>query len=208
MAPAFAAIECLAALVAARRGPDTLGSARTQRGTVGGFYTYVTLAQENARERMTHILHRQIGHEYPVAVGGQGHRIRDAGGKAYHRRVGRRRRVLPRPRPSGRASPRCMRRLDKLAYAHTELLHHRASPRTWPTSWSRMRRQGIARLFRQRRLGGDRGGAEDGAAIFRREGRAAARATSSRAARAITATRSARSRPAATNGAARSSSRC
>ena len=32
---------------------------------------------------MTHILHRQIGHAYPVAVGGQGVFLRDADGKEY-----------------------------------------------------------------------------------------------------------------------------
>jgi adenosylmethionine-8-amino-7-oxononanoate aminotransferase len=32
---------------------------------------------------MTHILHRQIGHDYPVAAGGRGIVIRDASGKEY-----------------------------------------------------------------------------------------------------------------------------
>ena len=32
---------------------------------------------------MTHILHRQIGHDYPVAVGGRGIVIQDASGKEY-----------------------------------------------------------------------------------------------------------------------------
>ncbi|HEV3147304.1 MAG TPA: aminotransferase class III-fold pyridoxal phosphate-dependent enzyme, partial [Chthoniobacterales bacterium] len=32
---------------------------------------------------MTHILHRQIGHDYPVAVGGQGILVQDANGKEY-----------------------------------------------------------------------------------------------------------------------------
>ena len=32
---------------------------------------------------MTHILHRQIGHAYPVAVGGQGVVLRDADGREY-----------------------------------------------------------------------------------------------------------------------------
>ena len=55
---------------------------------------------------------------------------------------------------------------------------------------------------------GDRGGAEDGAAVFRREGRDRSAGTSSRGGRAITATRWARWRPAAMNGAAPSSVRC
>src|SRR5262252_2063035 len=32
---------------------------------------------------MTHILHRQIGYDYPVAVGGQGFLVKDANGKEY-----------------------------------------------------------------------------------------------------------------------------
>jgi adenosylmethionine-8-amino-7-oxononanoate aminotransferase len=32
---------------------------------------------------MSHILHRQIGHNYPVAVGGQGILVQDANGKEY-----------------------------------------------------------------------------------------------------------------------------
>ncbi len=64
--------------------------------------------------------------------------------------------------------------LDKLAYAHTSFFT------TEPAEAARRPAvadapDGIgARLFRQRRLGGDRGGAEDGAAVFRRERRAAA----------------------------------
>lgn len=32
---------------------------------------------------MTHILHRQISHDYPVALGGQGILVQDANGKEY-----------------------------------------------------------------------------------------------------------------------------
>ncbi|HZD28283.1 MAG TPA: aspartate aminotransferase family protein, partial [Xanthobacteraceae bacterium] len=32
---------------------------------------------------MTHVLHRQIGHSYPVAASGRGATIRDATGKDY-----------------------------------------------------------------------------------------------------------------------------
>jgi len=32
---------------------------------------------------MTHVLHRQIGHDYPVATSGRGIFIRDAAGKDY-----------------------------------------------------------------------------------------------------------------------------
>ena len=67
---------------------------------------------------MTHILHRQIGHDYPVAVSGQGVTIRDAQGKDYID-------------ASGGAAVSCLghshpdvlaamhEQLDKLAYAHT-----------------------------------------------------------------------------------------
>jgi adenosylmethionine-8-amino-7-oxononanoate aminotransferase len=67
---------------------------------------------------MTHILHRQIGHDYPVAVSGQGITIRDASGKDYID-------------ASGGAAVSCLghshpdvlaamhQQLDQLAYAHT-----------------------------------------------------------------------------------------
>ncbi len=67
---------------------------------------------------MTHILHRQIGHDYPVAVGGQGVFLRDATGKEYID-------------ASGGAAVSCLghahpdvlaamhAQLDRLAFAHT-----------------------------------------------------------------------------------------
>ncbi len=67
---------------------------------------------------MTHILHRQIGHDYPVAVGGQGVFLRDATGKDYID-------------ASGGAAVSCLghahpdvlaamhAQLDRLAFAHT-----------------------------------------------------------------------------------------
>jgi adenosylmethionine-8-amino-7-oxononanoate aminotransferase len=67
---------------------------------------------------MTHILHRQIGHAYPVAVGGQGVFLRDADGKDYID-------------ASGGAAVSCLghghpdvlaamhAQLDRLAFAHT-----------------------------------------------------------------------------------------
>jgi adenosylmethionine-8-amino-7-oxononanoate aminotransferase len=67
---------------------------------------------------MTHILHRQIGHAYPVAVGGQGVFLRDADGKEYID-------------ASGGAAVSCLghahpdvlaamhAQLDRLAFAHT-----------------------------------------------------------------------------------------
>jgi adenosylmethionine-8-amino-7-oxononanoate aminotransferase len=67
---------------------------------------------------MTHVLHRQIGHAYPVAASGQGITIRDSLGKEYID-------------ASGGAAVSCLghshpdvlaamhQQLDKLAYAHT-----------------------------------------------------------------------------------------
>jgi adenosylmethionine-8-amino-7-oxononanoate aminotransferase len=67
---------------------------------------------------MTHILHRQTGHTYPVAAGGRGVLIRDADGKEYID-------------ASGGAAVSCLghahpdvlaamhAQLDRLAYAHT-----------------------------------------------------------------------------------------
>ena len=73
---------------------------------------------------MTHILHRQIAGTLPVAAGGQGIELIDATGKRYID-------------ASGGAAVSCLghghpavtaalhEQLDKLAYAHTSLLHHR-----------------------------------------------------------------------------------
>src|ERR671934_323557 len=67
---------------------------------------------------MTHILHRQTGHSYPVAVSGRGVILRDAQGKEYID-------------ASGGAAVSCLghghpdvlaamhAQLDQLAYAHT-----------------------------------------------------------------------------------------
>jgi adenosylmethionine-8-amino-7-oxononanoate aminotransferase len=75
---------------------------------------------------MTHILHRQIGHDYPVAVSGQGITIRDAQGKDYID-------------ASGGAAVSCLghshpdilaamhEQLDTLAYAHTSFFTTRVA---------------------------------------------------------------------------------
>src|ERR1700716_2965090 len=67
---------------------------------------------------MTHILHRQTGHSYPVAASGRGVTIRDVDGKEYID-------------ASGGAAVSCLghshpdvlramhEQLDRLAYAHT-----------------------------------------------------------------------------------------
>ena len=75
---------------------------------------------------MTNILHRQIGHDYPVAVSGQGVTIRDAQGKDYID-------------ASGGAAVSCLghshpdilaamhKQLDELAYAHTSFFTTRVA---------------------------------------------------------------------------------
>jgi hypothetical protein len=75
---------------------------------------------------MTHILHRQIGHEYPVAASGRGILIRDTSGKDYID-------------ASGGAAVSCLghshadviaamrAQLDKLEYAHTSFFTTRVA---------------------------------------------------------------------------------
>src|SRR5262245_42984000 len=67
---------------------------------------------------MTHILHRQTGHSYPVAAGGEGVTLRDAAGQEY---------IYPSSAPAvsslGHSQPDVLaamrEQLDRLAYAHT-----------------------------------------------------------------------------------------
>src|SRR5262245_51125758 len=67
---------------------------------------------------MTHILHRQTGHSYPVATGGEGVTIRDAAGKEYiEASSGAAVSYLGHSHPDVLAAMR--EQLDRLAYAHT-----------------------------------------------------------------------------------------
>jgi Adenosylmethionine-8-amino-7-oxononanoate aminotransferase len=67
---------------------------------------------------MTHILHRQTGHSYPVAAGGEGITIRDAAGKEYiDASSGAAVSCLGHSHPDVLAAMR--EQLDRLAYAHT-----------------------------------------------------------------------------------------
>jgi len=67
---------------------------------------------------MTHILHRQTGHSYPVAAGGEGITIRDAAGKDYiDASSGAAVSCLGHSHPDVLAAMR--EQLDALAYAHT-----------------------------------------------------------------------------------------
>jgi len=117
-------------------------------------------------DSMTHILHRAANAVMPVAVGGSGVEIFDAEGRRYLD-------------ASGGAAVSCLghghpdviaalhRQLAALAYAHTAFLHQRGgrAPRRSLDRGRAARRR--PRLSRQRRLGGDRSGAENGAVIFR-----------------------------------------
>jgi adenosylmethionine-8-amino-7-oxononanoate aminotransferase len=67
---------------------------------------------------MTHILHRSIGHDYPVAVSGEGIFIRDASGKEYiDASSGAAVSCLGHSNAEVRAAMHAQ--LDKLAFAHT-----------------------------------------------------------------------------------------
>ena len=67
---------------------------------------------------MTHILHRQIDHRYPVAASGQGVMIRDSDGKDYiDASSGAAVSCLGHSHPDVLAAMR--EQLDRLAYAHT-----------------------------------------------------------------------------------------
>jgi len=67
---------------------------------------------------MTHVLHRQIGHSYPVACGGRGVIIRDSTGKEYvDASSGAAVSCLGHSHPDILAAMR--EQLDSLAYAHT-----------------------------------------------------------------------------------------
>ena len=122
---------------------------------------------------MTRVLHRAIAHNYPVAASGSGIHIRDAAGKEYID-------------ASGGAAVSCLghghpdvlaamhAQLDNLAYAHTSFFTTQVAEELAEDLIAHAPPGHQPRLFRQRRVGGHRGVAEDGAAVFRGEGRAAA----------------------------------
>jgi adenosylmethionine-8-amino-7-oxononanoate aminotransferase len=75
---------------------------------------------------MTHILHRQIGHDYPVAVSGEGVAIRDATGKEYiDASGGAAVSCLGHSHPDVRAAMHAQ--IDALAYAHTSFFTTRVA---------------------------------------------------------------------------------
>ena len=154
---------------------------------------------------MTHILHRQIGGDLPVAAGGKGIEIVDTAGKRYID-------------ASGGAAVSCLghghpavtaalhEQLDKLAYAHTGFFTTEVAEKLADRLIADAP-QGISHAYLVS------GGSEAIEAAlkmarqyFTERGQPSA-ATSSPAARAITAIRWARWRRAATNGGARPSRR-
>ena len=161
-----------------------------------------TMAGQKSR-----VLHRSLREAPPKAVGGEGvwliaedgRRILDGSGGAAVSCLGHQHpRVIEAMTQAGVEARLCPYRLLLVGAGGSA---GRKSGR---------RRAGRARLrlFRQRRIGSDRGQHQAGAAIFHRAWRAEARSTSSPAARAITAIRWARSPPAATPGAASPMRRC
>jgi hypothetical protein len=75
---------------------------------------------------MTHILHRQIGHSYPVAASAQGVVIRDSAGKEYiDASGGAAVSCLGHAHPDVLAAMRAQ--LDRLAYAHTSFFTSEAA---------------------------------------------------------------------------------
>src|SRR5262245_36588012 len=68
------------------RRPPRIGNAqvaRAQRSAIGDVRYLRFAAPEDLRTIMTRVLHRQIGHDYPVAASGRGILIRDTSGKEY-----------------------------------------------------------------------------------------------------------------------------
>ena len=122
---------------------------------------------------MTHLLHRAANGVPPMAVGGKGIEIFDHDGRRYID-------------ASGGAAVSCLghghpdvlaalhAQLDALAYAHTGFFTSEPAERLADTPDRGRAERPRPRLSRQRRLGGGRSGAENGAAIFRRDRRAAA----------------------------------
>src|SRR5262249_10621110 len=80
---------------------------------------------------MTHVLHRQIGHSYPVAAGGRGIIIRDTAGKEYiDASSGAGVSCLGHSHPDVLAAMR--EQLESLAYAHTSFFTTRVAEELAP----------------------------------------------------------------------------
>ena len=122
---------------------------------------------------MTHILHRAANAVMPVAAAASGIEIVDAEGRRYLD-------------ASGGAAVSCLghghpdvvaalhAQLDALAYAHTGFFTSEPAERLADRLVADAPTRHQPCLSRQRRIGGGRSGAEDGAAILRRDRRTAA----------------------------------
>ncbi len=149
---------------------------------------------------MTHVFHRHLRVTPPAAVAGRGVFVTDASGKQYLD-------------ASGGAAVSCLghghpdvlaamhAQIDRIAYAHTSFFTTEVAEDARRPADPHGAGGNEPRLFRERRLRGRRGGAQDGAPVFRRDRSAGAQRVRRAGARATTATRSARSPSAATSGA-------
>ena len=128
---------------------------------------------DQERSAVTHVFHRHLHQVPPKAVSASG----DIHPRRRRQRVPRRERrrcgLVPRPRTSG-----CQRRdacADRPARVRAhELLHLRACRGARRAADPHRARRHEPRVLRQRRLRSGRGGAQDGAAVFRRDRPAAA----------------------------------
>ena len=121
----------------------------------------------------THVLHRQLGRSWPIAVSGSGCTLTDSEGRTYLD-------------ASGGAAVSCLghahpdviaamhAQIDRLAYAHTSFFTTEVAEALADDLIAARAARHEPRLLRQRRLRGDRGGAEDGAPVLRRDRPAAA----------------------------------
>ncbi len=121
----------------------------------------------------SHLLHRQLRGNYPLAAGAAGCWITDAAGKKYLD-------------ASGGAAVSCLghahpdvlaamhAQIDRIAYAHTSFFSTEVAERLADALIAQRPRRHLARVSGVGRLRGGRGGAEARAPVLRREGRAAA----------------------------------
>ena len=140
----------------------------------------------------THVLHRQLGRSWPIAVSGSGCTLTDSEGRTYLD-------------ASGGAAVSCLghghpdviaamhAQIDRLAYAHTSFFTTEVAEALADDLIAHAPAGMSHAYFVSGGSEGDRGRAEDGAPVLRRDAASRSGATSSRAGRAITATRWARS---------------
>ena len=123
---------------------------------------------------MTHVLHRHLRRTPPVAVAGRGMFITDASGKEYLDACGGAAvSCLGHGHPDVLAAMHAQ--TDRLAYAHTSFFTTEVAEELADRLIADGAGRDEPRVLRQRRLRGDRGRAQDGAAVFRRDRAAAAR---------------------------------